>query len=93
MDMNAWVKLKYGPRIDPATEPGVLSADDAAVYRPLPIERLARRAGAVASHHAAPRTAALAQAPPVGRGALAPSNDGGRYAVVRGSFLSGVFSG
>jgi predicted Ser/Thr protein kinase len=42
MDMNAWVKLKYGRRIDPATEPGVLSADDAALYRPLPIERLAR---------------------------------------------------
>ena len=42
MDMNAWVKLKYGRRIDPETEPGVLSADDAALYRPLLIERLAR---------------------------------------------------
>lgn len=42
MDMNAWVKLKYGRRIDPAAEPGVLSPEDAAVYRPLPIERLAR---------------------------------------------------
>ena len=27
MDLNAWVKLKYGRRIDPETEPGVLSAD------------------------------------------------------------------
>jgi serine/threonine protein kinase len=42
MDMNAWVKLKYGRRIDPDTEPGVLSDEDAAIYRPLPIERLAR---------------------------------------------------
>jgi predicted Ser/Thr protein kinase len=42
MDLNAWVKLKYGRRIDPAVEPGVLSAEDAAVYRPLPIERMAR---------------------------------------------------
>jgi predicted Ser/Thr protein kinase len=42
MDLNAWVKLKYGRRIDPAAEPGVLSARDAALYRPLLIERLAR---------------------------------------------------
>ena len=42
MDMNAWVKLKYGRRIDPAAEPDVLSAEDAALYKPLPIERLAR---------------------------------------------------
>lgn len=42
MDLNAWVKLKYGRRIDPAAEPGVLSSDDAALYRPLPIERIAR---------------------------------------------------
>jgi predicted Ser/Thr protein kinase len=42
MDMNAWVKLKYGRRIDPEAEPGVLSAADAAVYRPLWIERVAR---------------------------------------------------
>jgi predicted Ser/Thr protein kinase len=42
MDMNAWVKLKYGRRIDPTVELGVLSADDAAVYRPLLIERMAR---------------------------------------------------
>ena len=42
MDMNAWVKLKYGRRIDPETERDVLTADDAALYRPLLIERLAR---------------------------------------------------
>jgi serine/threonine protein kinase len=42
MDLNAWVKLKYGRRIDPETERGVLSAEDAAIYRPLLIERLAR---------------------------------------------------
>jgi predicted Ser/Thr protein kinase len=42
MDMNAWVKLKYGRRIDPDVEPGVLSPEDAAVYRPLLIERMAR---------------------------------------------------
>jgi hypothetical protein len=42
LDLNAWVKLKYGRRIDPETERGVLSAEDAAIYRPLLIERLAR---------------------------------------------------
>jgi predicted Ser/Thr protein kinase len=42
MDMNAWVKLKYGRRIDLESEPDVLSAEDAAVYRPLLIERMAR---------------------------------------------------
>ena len=42
MDLNAWVKLKYGRRVDPAAEPGVLSPEDAAIYEPLPIERLAR---------------------------------------------------
>jgi predicted Ser/Thr protein kinase len=42
MDLNAWVKLKYGRRIDPETEHDVLSAEDAAIYRPLLIERLAR---------------------------------------------------
>ena len=42
MDMNAWVKLKYGRRVDPASEPGVLSAADAAIYRPLWLERAAR---------------------------------------------------
>jgi serine/threonine protein kinase len=42
MDLNAWVKLKYGRRIDPDLEPGVLSDEDAALYRPLLIERVAR---------------------------------------------------
>ena len=42
MDYNAWIKLKYGRRVDPETEPGVLSAEDAAMYRPLLIERAAR---------------------------------------------------
>ncbi|HJR68639.1 MAG TPA: RIO1 family regulatory kinase/ATPase [Gammaproteobacteria bacterium] len=42
MDLNAWVKLKYGRRIDPAAEPGVLSAEDATVYQPLWLERAAR---------------------------------------------------
>ena len=42
MDLNAWVKLKYGRRVDPESEPGVLSTDDAAVYRPLLLERAAR---------------------------------------------------
>jgi hypothetical protein len=42
MDLNAWVKLKYGRRVDPDSEPGVLSAEDAALYRPLLIERVAR---------------------------------------------------
>ena len=42
MDLNAWVKLKYGRRVDPGTERDVLSAEDAALYRPLLIERVAR---------------------------------------------------
>jgi predicted Ser/Thr protein kinase len=42
MDLNAWVKLKYGRRVAPGTEREVLSAEDAALYRPLPIERVAR---------------------------------------------------
>ena len=42
MDLNAWVKLKYGRRIDPEAEPNVLSPEDAARYRPLLLERLAR---------------------------------------------------
>ena len=42
MDLNAWVKLKYGRRVDPSAEPGVLSAEDAAIYRPLWLERAAR---------------------------------------------------
>lgn len=42
MDLNAWVKLKYGRRIDTQAEPNVLSPEDAARYRPLLLERLAR---------------------------------------------------
>jgi serine/threonine protein kinase len=42
MDLNAWIKLKYGRRIDPQAEPNVLSPDDAARYQPLLLERLAR---------------------------------------------------
>jgi serine/threonine protein kinase len=42
MDLNAWVKLKYGRRIDPEMQRDVLSAEDAAIHRPLWIERLAR---------------------------------------------------
>jgi predicted Ser/Thr protein kinase len=42
MDLNAWVKLKYRRRIDLETERDVLSAEDAAIYRPHWIERLAR---------------------------------------------------
>ena len=42
MDLNAWVKLKYGRRIDPEMERDVLSAEDAAIYRPHWLERLAR---------------------------------------------------
>jgi predicted Ser/Thr protein kinase len=41
-DYNAWVKLKYGRRIDPAEAAAVLSAEDAALYRPLWTERCAR---------------------------------------------------
>jgi predicted Ser/Thr protein kinase len=42
MDLNAWVKLKYRRHIDPEAERDVLSSEDAAIYRPLVIERLAR---------------------------------------------------
>jgi hypothetical protein len=42
MDLNAWVKLKYRRRIDPEAERDVLSTEDAAIYRPLLIERIAR---------------------------------------------------
>ena len=42
MDRNAWVKLKYGRRIDPDAEPNVMAPADAALYRPLLIERVAR---------------------------------------------------
>ncbi|HEY8521387.1 MAG TPA: phosphotransferase [Gammaproteobacteria bacterium] len=36
MDLNAWIKLKHGRR------PEQLAGDDAAIYRPLAIERVAR---------------------------------------------------
>lgn len=38
MDLNAYIKLKYGPSTDQ------MSPEDAALYRPLFIERMARRA-------------------------------------------------
>ncbi len=38
MDLNAWIKLKHGSHTDR------LPAAEAALYRPLPIERWARRA-------------------------------------------------
>lgn len=38
MDLNAWIKLKYGPFTDD------LSAAEAALHRPLLVERWARRA-------------------------------------------------
>ena len=41
-DYNAWIKLKYGRRIDPAEAASVLSAEDEAIYRPLWTERVAR---------------------------------------------------
>jgi predicted Ser/Thr protein kinase len=41
-DRNAWIKLKYGRRIESAEAPEVLSRDDAALYRPLWTERVAR---------------------------------------------------
>jgi predicted Ser/Thr protein kinase len=41
-DYNAWIKLKYGRRIEPAEAASVLSAEDAALYRPLWSERIAR---------------------------------------------------
>ena len=41
-DYNAWIKLKYGRRIEPAEAANVLSAEDAALYRPLRTERVAR---------------------------------------------------
>jgi serine/threonine protein kinase len=41
-DYNAWIKLKYGRRIEPAEVSALLSAEDAALYRPLWIERVAR---------------------------------------------------
>ena len=41
-DFNAWIKLKYGRRIEPAEAASVLSPEDAALYRPLWTERVAR---------------------------------------------------
>jgi predicted Ser/Thr protein kinase len=41
-DYNAWIKLKYGRRIEPGEAAEVLSAEDAALYRPLWSERIAR---------------------------------------------------
>jgi serine/threonine protein kinase len=41
-DYNAWVKLKYGRRIEPADVAAVLSTQDAALYRPQWTERIAR---------------------------------------------------
>jgi serine/threonine protein kinase len=41
-DYNAWIKLKYGRRIEPAEAAAVLSPEDAALYRPLWSERVAR---------------------------------------------------
>ncbi len=41
-DYNAWIKLKYGRRIDPAEVAALLSPEDAALYRPLWTERIAR---------------------------------------------------
>lgn len=40
-DRNAWIKLKYGRRIEP-TEVQLLSSADATLYRPLWTERVAR---------------------------------------------------
>jgi serine/threonine protein kinase len=41
-DYNAWIKLKYGRRIDAAEVATMLSPEDAALYRPLWTERIAR---------------------------------------------------
>ena len=41
-DYNAWIKLKYGRRIDPSEVDALLSAADAAIYKPLWTERIAR---------------------------------------------------
>ncbi|HUO67940.1 MAG TPA: phosphotransferase [Gammaproteobacteria bacterium] len=41
-DYNAWIKLKYGRRVEPAEAADVLSPEDAALYRPLWTERIAR---------------------------------------------------
>ena len=63
MDLNAWVKLKYGRRIDPETERDVLSAEDARdLSAALDRAARARRARAVAGDHAAAAAATLARA-------------------------------
>lgn len=41
-DYNAWIKLKYGRRIEPVEAAALLSPDDAALYKPLWTERIAR---------------------------------------------------
>jgi serine/threonine protein kinase len=41
-DLNAWIKLKYGRRIGPDEAAAVLAPDDAALYRPLLVEQIAR---------------------------------------------------
>ena len=41
-DYNAWIKLKYGRRIEPAEAADALSPEDAALYRPLWSEKIAR---------------------------------------------------
>jgi predicted Ser/Thr protein kinase len=41
-DRNAWIKLKYGRRIEPKEAPVTLSPADAPLYRPLWTERIAR---------------------------------------------------
>jgi serine/threonine protein kinase len=41
-DYNAWIKLKYGRRIEPKEAADVLSPEDAKLYRPLWTERIAR---------------------------------------------------
>jgi serine/threonine protein kinase len=40
IDLNSWIKLKYG------TRPEGMTAEDAALHRPLPVERWLRRARA-----------------------------------------------
>ena len=41
-DYNAWIKLKHGRRIDSAEAAAILSRDDAALFKPLWTERVAR---------------------------------------------------
>ena len=46
MDLNAWLKLKYGRRLEDIVEPEAVSVEDAALYRPLLIERCHKCHGA-----------------------------------------------